>query len=213
MLDEWLQLDESTKIPYTLFLLPPIPILLPYHSQSRIPWVLWDVCMGPAYQFRGTQSSRQLRLLYRMPSGEDFLPVKTWWWKMFIFWKLATWKAKESPVFKATGLLVLGVSSCLRKRTQKAFQEIPKSLILKNEKVILSGGFRWHLFSFYTPYMGRWSNLTSIYFSNGLVQPPTRRGFFWKFMQTPHKLPLIFCRSEGFKRVNILNCYLVFTGE
>ena len=29
--------------------------------------------------------------------------------------KKTTWKAKDTPIFKATGLLVLGVFSCLQK--------------------------------------------------------------------------------------------------
>ncbi len=44
--------------------------------------------------------------------------------------------------------------------------------VYRSEFKTLGGGFRYSLFS--PRSLGRWSNLTSIFFKNGLVQPPTR---------------------------------------
>ena len=61
-----------------------------------------------------------------------------------------------------------------------------------NHWVVVSNMFYFH------PYLGAWSNLTNIFFSNGLVQPPTRSltflEEFWNSKQPPW-LPSVFRKS------------------
>ena len=53
---------------------------------------------------------------------------------------------------------------------------------------------RWwfQIFFMFTPYLGKCSNLTSIYFSNGLVQPPTRKMMEQKSRNRPCTLSCAF---------------------
>ena len=59
------------------------------------------------------------------------------------------------------------------------FHEMIWFVIQLKQPIRLAGGFNYFYFHPYFPGVS-WSNLTSAYFSSGLVQPPTRRWLFGK---------------------------------
>ncbi len=55
-----------------------------------------------------------------------------------------------------------------------SFEKELKDITVVISQWFLGGDFKHYLFIFTPTYLGKWSNLTCTYFSNGLVQPPPR---------------------------------------